>query len=376
METLECVRKIDEHGHGPDLFPYCSLENITITKFSRITFPVTSQNVSGIKLKLRAAEIVTFSSEQFERADEITQIDIDHCSGLYNLENFLFGTRLESIEVKYSDLEVVGEKPFLKLFRLVTLRLENNKIKTVHKNAFVDLTKTTEIDLSFNQIQRIDEDTFASCLELRYLRLKSNFLSSVPPKLVSRNVKLTELILAQNKILMINKEGFNLPLSTLTTLDLRDNLCVDSKFLIDFSLKIRMYKALTTCFINYEIIHYINGTIDNLLKTNENVKFSHENVSSAQAADVEETTEMSFTALKPFDKFEEFNNSRGNPTVEFPERPDVKDKCREIDSFWMFSLTAFLITSTIVVIVIFMTYQKILREAMNHVPIAMTTVTL
>lgn len=331
----------------------CSLSLVAIEKTTKIDSPKDACKI----LKLQSVKIVTFSSEQFEGLDDIPQINIDNSTGLFNLENFLFVRRLESIEVKNSDLEIVGEKPFLKLFRLATLKLTNNKIKTVNQRAFSDLAKVTEIDLSFNEIQWIHGDTFASCQQLRFLRLTSNLMTSVPPELVSRNQRLIELALADNKILAINKRDFSLPLTTLTTLDLRRNICVDANYVIKSSFMFQASKAFAICFMNHEVIHHMNGTIDKMLETNKRTVCD-------QTADVEKTTEITFKT------FEE----SGSPIIDF--RTTADDSFQEASSCWMISLTASLITITVVVIIMFITYRKIVVKVFNHVVQPMEIATL
>lgn len=378
FETVQLACKGFPDDYGLDYCPdcrFCSLERLMIDKSTKVILPETlqrpSNGVAKARLLLSNVHIVTFSEEQFEHLNEFTQIILDNCTGLKNLENFLFVKNLESVEVESCDLEVVGEKPFLKMFRLVELTLKNNKIKTVHKNAFVDLTKVITIDLSLNQIQWLDGDTFASCLELQNLILMSNLISSIPAKIFSRNAKLVKLNLANNKILTIDKNGFNNFAPTLTSFDLTGNLCINKsltiKSLVVFLSQIE--KIFAICFANHDVVQYMNGTIDKLLKSNDSfneitvdkttIKYDGDKIKES-----EDTSELSSETL------DELRHSTFKIT-DAVETNQTNNKCL------MISLSVSLITFIIVIIlqIIFFTCRRNV-EAKGHVlqSIAVTAV--
>ena len=276
FETVQfdCKGIPNENSHGPDYFS-CLLENVIIGKSTKVILPDFMERhlkeTTKARLSLKVAHIERFSEDQFKHLSEFIHISLDNCTGLKNFENFLFVKNLESVEVISCDLEVVEEKPFLKMFRLVELTLKNNQIKTVHKNAFIDLTKVVTINLSFNQIQWLDGDTFLSCLELRELILMSNIMSSIPSQLFSRNTKLVQLNLANNKILMIDRNGFNVFAPTLAQFELTGNLCINKNLHIISSVLFlsQIEKIFATCFANHDIVKYMNRTIDKLLKADD-----------------------------------------------------------------------------------------------------------
>lgn len=360
-ETSRCGFNVKQRAESLLTKSTCLSTNTTIDEFTKI---IVSKHLKGgtlTELKLHSVNIKIFSTDQFDGLGDVPKITIDNCTGLYNLENFLFVKKLESVELKNSDLEVVGEKPFAKLFRLVTLKLNNNQIKLVHNKAFTDLFKVEEIDLSFNQIFWLNGDTFESCLELRKLKLNSNLMTTFPPDLVSKNSKLFHFDLMNNQILSISS-GFDLPLKTLDILDLRENVCINVIFNITNSSGFRekSAKAFSSCYMNHELLHYVNRTINKWRAAFENM-----------------IIESNFTDLKkPMDNYVETFE-----LVDIPLKPKTAEFMRLAEGYdklqsWIISFAASLITLAIVIVIILVTYRKIIAKFMAHAPQSVVMATL
>ena len=90
-------------------------------------------------------------------------------------------------------------------FREVTaslreLRLNANRISSLHEDAFGGLTALTELSLDNNSIVSLDEDTFDGLTALTALHLANNRISSLDADLFDGLTALTKLRLSENRI--------------------------------------------------------------------------------------------------------------------------------------------------------------------------------
>ena len=112
-------------------------------------------------------------------------------------------------------------------FREVTtslreLRLNANRISSLHEDAFDGLTALTELSLDDNSILSLDEDTFDGLTALTELSLDDNSILSLDEDTFDGLTALTALHVANNRILSLDADLFD-GLTALTELRLSQN---------------------------------------------------------------------------------------------------------------------------------------------------------
>lgn len=106
---------------------------------------------------------------------------------------------------------------------LLTLILENTRIKTLESDVFSQLTKLKRLDLSWNQLQNLDYRLFINLTELWNLDITNNRLISLTDdRLFTSQLKLKYLKLSNNSLISLNR-GVLTPLVSLKYLYLSGN---------------------------------------------------------------------------------------------------------------------------------------------------------
>ena len=80
------------------------------------------------------------------------------------------------------------------------LRLNDNGISTLDKDAFADLTTLTQLELTDNELESLDATVFDDLTQLTGLRLQNNRLTTLPPGIFTNNTGLTLLNLSGNDL--------------------------------------------------------------------------------------------------------------------------------------------------------------------------------
>lgn len=251
--------KLDESPARREVNEICLIESTTIDK----NFQADLTEAKRIKFQFAHFESFAMNESRFEK---INRIDITNCTGLKSLKSVLLGMKVNTVIIESSDVEVVDEDFLSKMRYLITLKMNRNSIKSIHKNAFKDLQRIERIELNANQISRLDDDTFAACEKLCVLQLESNELTQISSALLSKNLKLDELLLGNNEILAI-EAGFPKKLKYLEKLELSGNICISENFTIAQSAKLNsISNKLSKCARSFEIIKDASKANEELLR--------------------------------------------------------------------------------------------------------------
>lgn len=116
---------------------------------------------------------------------------------------------------------------FCKFFpNLLRVDIYGSKIKFITRDAFKNCEKVTKVCLMFTSLTTIPENLFEGLPDLKDLQLYENNLVILPENLIAKNLKLETFIARINQLTIIDIE---FP-STLTTVDLTSNNCINEKF--------------------------------------------------------------------------------------------------------------------------------------------------
>ncbi|XP_066269662.1 uncharacterized protein [Branchiostoma lanceolatum] len=104
---------------------------------------------------------------------------------LYEADAFAPSLSLMSVTIRCSRLLHIGEVTFKNMFRLKTIFLNHNLIKTVSPKAFVGLNRLNKIALEGNQLKAVPFDTLSlirrsTTVARLQVNLESNQISAVP----------------------------------------------------------------------------------------------------------------------------------------------------------------------------------------------------
>lgn len=263
---------------------YCSkdingfrIENATLTQNDRIIFILNGTDENLEQITIHSSHFEGFSTANIGL--DYTQrrhVELVNCSGLKTSKNISFDKYVDEISITDSDIETVDGDYFTNN-RLISLKLNNNLIKTVDKNAFTHLVGVERIDLKSNQITSLDDETFKACQTLKLLVLSSNQITQISSTLFSENHNLRELKIASNEIIAVQKGSFS-NLKSLHKLDLTGNVCIAEETIINQGelIATKLSRKLKSCYIGYEQILSVektmNAAISRLLKENDDLR--------------------------------------------------------------------------------------------------------
>ena len=108
--------------------------------------------------------------------------------------------RLSELRLNANRISSLHEDAFNDLTALTELSLDNNSIVSLHEDAFDGLTALTELSLDNNSIVSLDEDTFDGLTALTALHFANNRISALDADLFDGLTALTELRLSENRI--------------------------------------------------------------------------------------------------------------------------------------------------------------------------------
>lgn len=372
----------------------CKLESITLDALSKIILPNNLSDDDVKVVKIQKSHLDKFPTKQFyEKFDNLVEIDINDCTGLKRLENSFLHTNLIEIAVANSDVEEVGEIALSRLRRLVQLKLNQNKIKIIHKNAFNDLAKIERVEMDSNQISWLHDDTFASCTQLKFLKLSNNKFSSITSKLLSRNVGLNEIQLANNEIIAIEK-GFMTKLRTLKKLDLIGNSCANITLNIPQSAYIAILgQKLLRCYESFEVIRSGNETVDKIhdyydkhlseimksveSRANESIKNLTEHLTSFDGPS------NYIRAVKKFDDADVASDSEINlheTSMTAARRSHGEDEVTIYDNSqdnltkcWIITITTCLTTLFIFVAIVVIAHRRVIKKLQRTSPVTLSS---
>ncbi|XP_024124727.1 carboxypeptidase N subunit 2 [Oryzias melastigma] len=201
-------------------------EVIVMTSAVSYLFTNTFQDSPHLtKLVFLNNELLSVHCRAFETLTELQELEI---SGNPLLEYLLPGTfskqeKLLHLQLNFNRFTTVPPGMFDSLKQLETLQMKSNIISSLSPFLFLNLKNLQVLDVSHNNLSKVTKDTFAGLLNLQILKLNSNFLSSLTADVFHNFSQLTELHLEGNKITEL-KDGTFQVLTRLNVLNLRRNL--------------------------------------------------------------------------------------------------------------------------------------------------------
>lgn len=215
-------------------------------------------------VQIRDSQFSNLPRGVFEKFVNMERIMIISSTGFRNLDTSYFDKKITLVLMKNTDIEVIGENPFVGLSELKTLSMNYNQITTVHKDAFRDLVKMEKIEMVGNKIEYLDVDVFRNSVNLKLVLLYHNKLKVIPTQLFGRNTMLESIQLQNNSISQIEK-GFNKPLEKLTKVDFSSNICISESISVTRQVQWNSHLfKFKDCFNNYALMKSTNDVIDSV----------------------------------------------------------------------------------------------------------------
>lgn len=276
-EDVKYIRRTDDSNTTN--VPYIICETFqNATRFDMYAMRLTKLNENAF-WECKSLQYLDLSNNQ------IVEILPSHFESLVNLEILI---------LSYNNISKIDAKAFSSLTNLKTLRLNNNKIikiseifeplenltnlysynnqiEEVSPKIFSALVNLEVLDLSNNNILKIYEDSFESQKKLKEIYLYSNQIEELPRNFLNSSKQLIRIYLNHNKLKIVHSFGllpklvtvllnnnqidaFDQDLiddSSVTILDMRNNLCANANINDTSVLRLEMRRKLLTCFQNY-----------------------------------------------------------------------------------------------------------------------------
>ena len=143
------------------------------------------------------------------------------------------------------------------IFRIETLALDNNKIRTIDREAFANMTRLADLAMNGNNLDAVPL-AVKLLPSLKYLNLGENAISELPEYFLSDNPQLHTLVLEQNKIQMISQQAFASASSIRSVNIARNRLAI---------LEAKMFQPLIkleTLLLDQNYLQDINGVFSSL----------------------------------------------------------------------------------------------------------------
>ena len=147
---------------------------------------------------------------------------------------------------------------------LDTLALDNNKIRSVDSEVFVNLTSLTNLDMKANKLDSVPNIALQQLSSLKYLNLGENLITHLS---LPGNPHLQSLVLEKNRISKIRNQGGKT--SSIRSLNLRRN-----KLTILESDIFETIKGLETLLLDHNYLEDINGVFSSISSL-KNISISH-----------------------------------------------------------------------------------------------------
>ncbi|XP_033762897.1 relaxin receptor 2-like [Pecten maximus] len=128
----------------------------------------------------------------------------------YSGDDHRYPTFLKSSSIRYlilTDLVVIPDHFFRRLYRLSLLDASNNRLSFLPDHLFSDLFSLETLNLAFNEIANISRSLFSNLTKLRTVDLSHNGITSLPDGLF-RASPLDKLDLSHNKISDVAEYAF------------------------------------------------------------------------------------------------------------------------------------------------------------------------
>ena len=158
---------------------------------------------------------------------------------------------LDQLYLGYNQIISIHPSAFQGLKNLRIVHIENNFLVRISYGTFANIPSLEMLNLNSNQIQTIESGVFGHVPNLWYIDLSHNsitFLDSFT--FITPMVGLNQLNLNFNQITSIGR-NFLVPFTTIHTIALGNNICINQSFTQIASVEIDVLPALDACFNNF-----------------------------------------------------------------------------------------------------------------------------
>lgn len=182
---------------------------------------------------------------------------------------------LRHLRYQGSQLEFIQPGAFINATSLEELTILMNAVRRLEANAFQNATALRILNMWFNSLEHIDEAAFAGLINLREIHLYDGRLTTIAPNVFAPAPQLYLVEIGFNQLTTIDHRWFAsnpligqlmfndnrideifpgiVDMPNLTTLRLRNNVCIDNEFTITPANREQVRLALETCLFNYPL---------------------------------------------------------------------------------------------------------------------------
>ncbi|CAL4124847.1 unnamed protein product, partial [Meganyctiphanes norvegica] len=184
---------------------------IQYNKISRVEHGALMGLANLNVLNMSSNRILTLPPNVFNETTELRELYIQN-NILNTVPPGLFAalTHLTALDMSHNHLTSaqITAVTFHRLFRLVVLNLNHNRLSHVNSDMFRDLSDLQVLDLSYNELTVVTDKAFKSLNNLHHLDISHNQLHSVGKHSLSGLHTLSALLLAHNNISSIALKAF------------------------------------------------------------------------------------------------------------------------------------------------------------------------
>ncbi|XP_070502996.1 leucine-rich repeat-containing protein 15-like [Chironomus tepperi] len=164
---------------------------------------------------------------------------------------FQNATNLNELTIMMNAIRRLEANAFQFATNLRVLNMWFNNLENIDENAFAGLINLQEIHLYDGRLTFLAPNTFAPAPQLRLVEIGFNQLATIDHRWFVQNPLIAQLMFNNNQIDEIFPALVDMP--NLTTLRLRNNVCVDNEFTITPANREQVRLALEACFLNYPL---------------------------------------------------------------------------------------------------------------------------
>lgn len=180
-------------------------------------------NSEKLKLKLLFDKILESNSHIKEIQTNLDDLDmLGNRITSIDKETFIDMSNLKSLVLSYNYIFSINSEALNGLKHLKRLDLSHNKIKSFNVHLFKSLISLNELNLSYNPVDEFDFQILKNLTTLKVLKLVSLSIREIPKDSFKNMTNLEELNLNHNKMDTINYESYN-GLTNLKVLILKHN---------------------------------------------------------------------------------------------------------------------------------------------------------
>jgi Leucine-rich repeat (LRR) protein len=168
-------------------------------------------------------------------------------------ESFKLG-RVELFEIMFNErLTTIHSYAFPGASHLRELQLGRNAISNIHENAFYGLSRLQFLFLLGNRIHTLPLNLFKLVPLIETLSLSENQIETIFGRQFFYNSRLVRIGIASNRLNAIER-NFMGPMSSLTSMNLSNNQCINFAFVLGITSNASVIQAFGPCYDNFDML--------------------------------------------------------------------------------------------------------------------------